>query len=105
MIVVLFRSRLAPEAGEDYSEMAADMYATAREMPGFVDFKSFKAEDGERISVVWWRDHETLAAWRNHPRHRVAQQQGRAKWYQCYKIEVAEVIREAAFERQAVSAS
>src|SRR5262249_25072383 len=105
MIVVLFRSRLTPEAGDDYQKMANEMYSTAKDIPGFIDFKSFKAEDGERMSVIRWKDHETLAAWRNHPRHREAQQQGRAKWYEYYKIEIAEVVREGAFERRAVTAS
>lgn len=95
MVVVLFRSRLASEDG--YHEMADEMLATAKEMPGFVEFKSFKAEDGERMSVVWWQDEETMSAWRNHPRHRVAQQTGRAKWYESYRIEVAHVVRENAF--------
>ena len=100
MIVVLFRSRLTGEAGEDYQQMAAEMYSTAHEIPGFIDFKSYKAEDGERISVVWWKDEETLKLWREHPRHRLAQQQGRAKWYESYKIEVAEVVRDGAFARK-----
>ena len=99
MVVVLFRSRLTAIAGDDYSQMAAEMLATAQGMPGFIDFKSFKADDGERISVIWWQDLETLAAWRNHPRHLVAQQAGRSKWYEYYKIEVAEVVRQAAFAR------
>jgi len=99
MIVVLFRSHLSPQAGADYEEMAAEMLATAREMPGFIEFKTFKAEDGERISVVWWQDEETMAAWRNHPRHRIAQAAGRAKWYDSYRIEVAEVTRQNAFDR------
>jgi len=100
MVVVLFRSRLVPEAGDDYSRMAEEMLATAKTMPGFVDFKSYQAEDGERISVVWWQDHETMAAWRAHPRHQIAQQAGREKWYQMFKIEVAEVVRSGAFERE-----
>ena len=73
------------------------MLETARAMPGFVEFKSFSAEDGERLSVIWWQDEETLAAWRNHPRHRIAQQAGRTKWYSEYRIEVAEVQRAGAF--------
>ena len=97
MVVVLFRSRLTASAGEDYSQMAAEMLATAKDMPGFIDFKSFKADDGERISVIWWQDQETLRAWRNHPRHLVAQQAGRSKWYESYRIEVAEVVRQSAF--------
>ena len=100
MIVVVFRSRLTPEAGDDYSEMAAEMLATATEMPGFVEFKSFKSDDGERVSLVYWQDRETMAAWRNHPRHRIAQNAGRAKWYAAYKIEVAEIERDGKFERK-----
>jgi len=98
MVVVVFRSRLSAEAGADYSEMAAEMLALAREMPGFVEFKSFKSEDGERVSLVYWQDQETMAAWRSHPRHRIAQASGRAKWYSEYRIEVAEVVRENRFE-------
>ncbi len=97
MVVVLFRSRLTADAGDDYSQMAAEMLATAKDMPGFIDFKSFKADDGERISVIWWQDLETLAAWRSHPRHLIAQQAGRSKWYESYRIEVAEVVRQNAF--------
>ncbi|HLX43637.1 MAG TPA: antibiotic biosynthesis monooxygenase [Bryobacteraceae bacterium] len=99
MIVVVFRSRLTPEAGSDYGNMAAEMAETAKDMPGFIDVKSFTAEDGERLTLVWWKDRETLMGWRNHPRHQIAQETGRAKWYQYYKIEVAEVIRDGAFTR------
>jgi heme-degrading monooxygenase HmoA len=99
MIVILFRSRLTGEAGEDYHQMAAEMLATARGMPGFIQYKVFRADDGERISEIWWKDLDTLAAWRNHPRHRVAQKNGRERWYENYTIEVAEVVRRGAFER------
>jgi heme-degrading monooxygenase HmoA len=99
MVVVVFRSRLSAEAGEDYSEMAMEMLDSAKQMPGFVEFKSFKADDGERVSLVYWQDHETMAAWRSHTRHQVAQANGRAKWYSSYRIEVADVVRENKFER------
>jgi len=100
MVVIVFRSRLTAAAGDDYTEMAAEMLATAQEMPGFVEFKSFKAEDGERLALVYWQDHETLAAWRNHPRHRIAQSTGRANWYAEFRMEVADVLRESKFERK-----
>jgi heme-degrading monooxygenase HmoA len=99
MVVVVFRSRLSAEAGDDYSEMAAEMLSTAEEMPGFVEFKSFKSDDGERVSLVYWQDHETMAAWRNHPRHRIAQNSGRSKWYASFRLEVAEIVRETKFAR------
>ena len=97
MVVVVFRSRLTAEAGDDYSKMAEEMLSTAKEMPGFVEFKSFKADDGERVSLVYWQDHETMAAWRNHPRHRVAQASGRSKWYSTFRLEVADILRETRF--------
>jgi heme-degrading monooxygenase HmoA len=62
-------------------------------MPGFVDVKSYMANDGERLMLVWWRDEETLKAWREHARHRVAQRTGRDHWYQYYRMDVAEVVR------------
>jgi heme-degrading monooxygenase HmoA len=99
MVVVVFRSRLTAEAGDDYSQMAEEMLATAQDMPGFVEFKSFKSDDGERVSLVYWQDHETMAAWRNHPRHRVAQTNGRSKWYAYFRLEVADILRETKFER------
>jgi heme-degrading monooxygenase HmoA len=102
MIVVLFRSKLVPTASTDgYDDMAKEMDDLARTMPGFVDVQSFKAEDGERLTVVWWQDEETLRAWREQARHRVAQRTGRERWYEYYKMDVAEVIRTNNFERKA----
>jgi heme-degrading monooxygenase HmoA len=100
MIVVLFRSRLSADAGEEYQEMAEEMLSTAKTMPGFVDFKSYKAEDGERVSIVRWEDQESMAEWRAHPRHRVAQNLGQEKWYDWYQIEVLEQVRSASFQRE-----
>jgi heme-degrading monooxygenase HmoA len=100
MIIVLFRSKLV-NAPDGYAEMAQEMEDLARTMPGFVDVKAFKAEDGERLTVVWWRDEATLKGWREQARHRVAQRMGREQWYQYYTLEVAEVIRANVFERPA----
>ena len=100
MLVILFRSKLTPTAAaEGYSDKAAEMDELARGFDGFVDVKSFVADDGERLTVVWWRDEESLAKWRTDLRHRSAQQQGRAQWYEYYKMDVATVLRQADFSR------
>jgi len=98
MVVVLFRSKLVDEPA-GYDEMAGEMETLARTMPGFIDVKSYRAEDGERLTIVWWENEETLKQWREHARHRVAQNTGRAKWYAYYKMDVAEVVRQRNFER------
>jgi len=104
MLVVLFRSKLVPEP-EGYAEMADEMEATARSMPGFIDVKAYKAEDGERLTVVWWEDEETLRAWRTHARHIVAQKAGRDRWYEYYDMDVAEIVRRKRFDRERTSGS
>ena len=89
-------------AGTAMSAAAADaMFERARTFPGFVDVKSFKADDGERLTVVWWENEETLAVWRNDMAHRAVQEKGRERWYQYYKMDVAQVVRVVNFERSA----
>jgi heme-degrading monooxygenase HmoA len=101
MISVLFFSRLTPEAGVEYVATDQRLMEKARTAPGFVKVKSFTAADGERLTIVWWKDLETLRAWREDPEHRVAQAKGRALWYRYYDMEVAEVVRETHFESPA----
>ena len=98
MMVVLFRSKLV-DAPDGYDAMAEEMDALARTMPGFIDVKAFTAGDGERLTVVWWENEETLKVWREAARHRVAQQTGRERWYEYYKMDVAEVVRSKTFTR------
>ena len=105
MLVILFRSRLTEEAGEDYQAMAAEMLAYAKTQPGYVDFKQYEAEDGERLSVVKWKDRETLEAWKENTRHREAKKGGRERWYASYDIEIAEVIDRNAFTRKTLASS
>jgi heme-degrading monooxygenase HmoA len=66
--------------------------------------KSFTAADGERLTIVWWKDLETLRAWREDPVHREAQAKGRGLWYRYYDMEVAEMVRESHFSRDEAGA-
>ena len=100
MIIVLFRSKLVANP-EGYAAMSDEMEVLAKTMPGFIDVKSYTAGDGERLTVVWWEDAETLKEWREQVRHRVAQRQGRQQWYEYYKMEVADVTRISTFDRRA----
>ena len=101
MLVILFRSKLTGNAGDDYGRMSDAMLAHARTFPGFVDVKSFKADDGERLTVVWWQDEETLKVWATDAKHRVAQQAGRDRWYEYYRMDVAQIVRISNFVRPA----
>lgn len=88
--ITIFRSRRRPEAESDYQRVVAAMQAAARDTPGFVDFKTFSADDGEKVSVVTFATPAAQQAWRDDPRHRRAQQQGRDDFYVEYSIQVGE---------------
>jgi heme-degrading monooxygenase HmoA len=87
-VVTVFRSRRREDSEDAYRVLAAEMQAAARSVPGFVDFKTFTAEDGEHVSLVTFASTEAHQAWRNDPRHRDAQRHGRAEFYSEYSIQV-----------------
>ena len=95
-VVTIFRSRLRAEH-EGYEETADAMEAAARAMSGFVDFKTFRADDGERVSIVVFDSRDAHEAWRDDPRHRAAQQRGREEWYAEYQIQVCSLEYEHSF--------
>jgi heme-degrading monooxygenase HmoA len=94
MVVVVFRSRLRADAPADYPQLAERMLSLARAQPGFRSFKSFRAEDGERLSLIEFESEEAERAWRDHPEHRLAQRRGRAEFYAEYRLQVCEPLRE-----------
>jgi heme-degrading monooxygenase HmoA len=90
-VVTVFRSRLRPDGeAQGYGELAGDMEARARSMPGFCDFKTFVAGDGERVSIIVFETTEQQAAWRDDPEHRVAQRRRRESFYEEYSISVCD---------------
>ena len=96
-IVTVFRSRLRSEASDEYYELAARMEQRARSMPGFLEFKTFTADDGERVSIVVfdsWAHHE---AWRTDGEHRHAQRRGRERLYETYTIHVTREVHRRHF--------
>ena len=92
-VVTIFRSRLRSDAGAEYAELAPRMEARARSMPGLLDFKTFTADDGERVSVVVFETWEQHCAWRDDPEHRRAQARGRERLYAEYSIQVCREVR------------
>jgi len=99
MVVVLFRSRLRLERAAEFEQLADRMLTLAREMPGFISYKRYTSEDGERVSVHEWESAEHLRAWREHPEHRTTQALGRERYYEEYTSYVCESPRESRFKR------
>ena len=99
MVLVVFRSRLRPENADEFQALAERMLELARSMPGFVSYKVYASDDGERASIIEFETAGQLRAWREHPEHREAQRLGRERFYSAYTLQVAEPERESRFER------
>ncbi len=99
MVVTVFRSRLRPEAQAEYAKLAPHISALAKTMPGYISHKGFVAEDGERVTIVEFADHEAQRAWSAHMEHVAAKKRGRNEFYSEYSIQVCDVVRESRFPR------
>jgi heme-degrading monooxygenase HmoA len=99
MVVAVFRSRVREDHAEEYYDQADEMAEIARTMPGFISWKGYAAEDGERVSIHEWESAEHLAAWRNHPEHVRVQGLGRERFYEEYTLYVCDGPRESRFVR------
>jgi heme-degrading monooxygenase HmoA len=96
--VTVFRSRLRPGVEEPYQEVAAQMSAFVRSMNGFIDQTFYRSEDGERVTIVRFRDRDSHRAWAQHPEHLAAQRRGREDFYSWYDISVSEETYQRVFE-------
>lgn len=97
MIVAIFRARIRPENADEYYALADEMGEIARAMPGFVSWKGYFSEDGERVSVHEWENAEALEAWRTHPEHLRIQELGRERFYDEYTLYVMDEPRTSNF--------
>jgi len=95
---VIFTSLLFNEV-EGYDDMAAEMNVLAAQQPGFLGVET--ARDGSvfGITVSYWKDEESIVAWKNHAEHQWAQKLGREKWYKSYTLRIAKVERAYGGER------
>ena len=63
---------------------------------GCTEFSS-STEGNQEIAISYWPDKESIIAWKNDPVHLQAQQQGKAKWYKSYRVQVVEISHQYEF--------
>jgi heme-degrading monooxygenase HmoA len=91
---VIFTS-LRNDGDDGYAAAAARMEQLAREQPGYLGIDSARSEIG--ISVSYWRDIESIRAWKRQWEHAEVQRRGRAEWYARYTVRVCRVEYEYEF--------
>jgi heme-degrading monooxygenase HmoA len=90
---VIFTSQRSTVESAEYDAMSETLERLAREQPGFLGIESVRDESGLGITVSYWRDEASIAAWKAHAVHREAQEKGKTRWYVDYAIRVARVER------------
>lgn len=98
-IAVIFASRRSGEDTGGYHAAAAEMEALAASQPGCRGIDSVRGADGFGVTVSYWADEASVAAWRAHLDHARTREQGRALWYDEYVVHVAEIGRSYAWRR------
>jgi heme-degrading monooxygenase HmoA len=81
------------EGDRGYGAMAERMVELAAQQPGFLGVDSARSPNGLGITVAYWRDEESIKAWKQHGEHQQAQHAGQKTWYSDYQVRVAKVER------------
>lgn len=104
-VVAVFRARRTEVGlGDEYAAALKRMEELATRMPGYIAHKPYVAADGERLTLFEWESAETVRAWATHPEHLATKQLGRDRFYEEYRLQVCEVVRESRFARDAGAA-
>ncbi len=77
--------------GKKYEETSAKMVELAQKIPGFLGVESVRNENGFGNITVYWKDKESIKAWRNHKKHKKAKKHTRAIWSEKYFLRIAKV--------------
>ncbi|MFM9939332.1 MAG: antibiotic biosynthesis monooxygenase family protein [Hyphomicrobiaceae bacterium] len=90
---VIFSSKRNSADPEGYAAMGAHMMRAALAHPGCLGAESLRGADGFGITVAYYKDEASIAAWKADMRHTNAQKLGIERWYEHYELRVAKVER------------
>ena len=103
MIAVIFEVWPAEGERQRYLDLAAALRSDLEGIDGFISVERFQSltDPGKLLSLSFWRDEETVRAWRNRPPHRATQAKGRAGVFADYRLRVAAVLRDYGMSERA----
>ncbi len=96
MIAVIFELTPDPAQSQRYFDLAQQLREELDNADGFISIERFQslADENKFVSLSFWRDREAVEAWYRVPSHREAQEEGRERIFQDYRIRIAEVFRD-----------
>ncbi|TRY30131.1 antibiotic biosynthesis monooxygenase [Aliiglaciecola sp. M165] len=91
---VIFTSKRS-NVDDGYGSISELMASLAAQQPGYLGIESAREDIG--ITVSYWRDLESIKAWKQNNEHLAAQKAGREKWYERYIVRIAKVEKHYEF--------
>jgi heme-degrading monooxygenase HmoA len=89
---------VTPKIGHEqaYFDIAASLRPELQQNEGLLFIDRFKSRSRPRLvlSHSTWRDEASLARWRTHAKHHVAQLAGRQQHFEDYRIRIAQLVAE-----------
>ena len=89
---VIFTSKLG-DNDDGYDAMGQALVELADQQPGFLGIETTRGADGLGITISYWKDEESIQAWKAQTQHLLAQKNGIERWYSHYELRVAKVER------------
>jgi heme-degrading monooxygenase HmoA len=102
MIAVIFEVWPVEKRAKEYFDLAAELRPLLEKIEGFISIERFESltTKGKFLSLSFWRDEESIRAWRNMEEHRKVQAKGRDSVFAEYRIRVASVVRDYGFDER-----
>ena len=94
---VIFTS-VRTDNDDGYAGMIEHMLDIGLKYPGCLGIESVN-EGSTGISVSYWKNLDSIKAWKENADHDVAQRLGRERWYKSYTTRIAKVEKEYSFEK------
>ena len=94
---VIFTTQRTDAEMAMYGLTSERMIELAQQQPGFLGLEAVREENGLGITVSYWHDRKSIAAWWENTEHRVAQTLGRKEFYSWYQLRIAKVTEEHSF--------
>lgn len=92
MYAVIFKAEIK-ELSDEYLSMAENLRSLALKKYGCVEFTSV-TEGKHELAISYWDNLEQIKIWKQDPKHLVAQDLGRTQFYDSYKVQIVEILRE-----------
>ncbi len=100
MMVVIVEFELRAGMDSEFETALRHMQEQVKKHDGFLGEVPCCNIGNEKtfVTLFYWRDRESIQAWRENPEHVKTQQLGREKIFASYKIRVCELEREYGWE-------